>query len=115
MEHTTDSDCTINPETDCCVECGVYHGDNCPHCGERAFHADGCIDGCTLNYERPSEPGAMAIENLILKSLLDAARILDQATKEASAEPMPVFLLVCHAREYINAQLDAEIREDVNA
>ena len=38
--HTADSDCTvINDE---CSECGVYHGDPCPICGGRGFHALTC-------------------------------------------------------------------------
>jgi len=40
--HSQDSDCTLDPATDCCVECGVYHGDACPDCGERGFHTPDC-------------------------------------------------------------------------
>jgi hypothetical protein len=39
--HATDTDCTLGPD-DCCVECGVHHGDACPTCGGRGFHAEGC-------------------------------------------------------------------------
>ena len=37
--HARDTDCTVDPKTDTCVRCGVYHGDPCPHCGGRGFHA----------------------------------------------------------------------------
>lgn len=40
--HSRDSDCTVDPATDCCVECHVLHGDPCPDCEGRGFHADGC-------------------------------------------------------------------------
>lgn len=42
-DHGKDSDCTIDPETDCCTECGVWHADPCPDCGGRGFHNDGCF------------------------------------------------------------------------
>jgi hypothetical protein len=41
-EHTKDADCTVDPTTDSCRECGVYHGDPCPACDGRGFHVDGC-------------------------------------------------------------------------
>lgn len=41
-EHAKDSDCSIDPRTDCCEVCEVYHGDPCPCCGQRGFHAEGC-------------------------------------------------------------------------
>lgn len=36
--HSRDSDCTLDA-TDTCTACGVYHGDPCPDCGGRGFHA----------------------------------------------------------------------------
>lgn len=41
-EHARDLDCTVDPVTDCCVECGVYHGSICPECGGSGFHSDAC-------------------------------------------------------------------------
>jgi hypothetical protein len=41
-DHTKDSDCTIDPITECCVECGVYHGEECPECGQRGYHRRNC-------------------------------------------------------------------------
>lgn len=41
MEHTKDSDCTLD-DTCMCIVCGVYHGDPCPKCGGRGFHKPGC-------------------------------------------------------------------------
>jgi len=41
MEHFRDAHCTLD-ENDTCIDCGVYHGDPCPDCGNRAFHADDC-------------------------------------------------------------------------
>ncbi len=38
--HRTDADCTLIE--DCCVGCGVLHGEPCPQCGGRGFHTDGC-------------------------------------------------------------------------
>jgi hypothetical protein len=39
--HRTDSDCALDDNNGCTV-CHVYHGDPCPSCGKRAFHADRC-------------------------------------------------------------------------
>jgi hypothetical protein len=36
--HTKDSDCTIDPETDCCLECFAWHAEPCRECGGRAYH-----------------------------------------------------------------------------
>lgn len=41
IEHTKDSDCTLD-EDDCCIECGVDHGDPCRGCGGRGFHNEPC-------------------------------------------------------------------------
>lgn len=41
-DHVKDSDCTLNPETNECIECGVLHGDPCLDCGGRGFHKEGC-------------------------------------------------------------------------
>ena len=41
-EHHQDSDCTVDPKTDCCTECGVYHASPCPWCDGRGFHNPGC-------------------------------------------------------------------------
>jgi hypothetical protein len=32
----------VDPETQCCTGCGVYHGDPCPSCGGCGFHNEGC-------------------------------------------------------------------------
>lgn len=39
--HSHDFDCTVGEDGEC-AECHVYHGDPCPSCGQRAYHADGC-------------------------------------------------------------------------
>lgn len=39
--HSRDSDCTLD-DFDCCVFCGVWHGDPCPVCGGRGYHAEDC-------------------------------------------------------------------------
>lgn len=41
-EHTKDTDCVVDSETDCCVVCGVMHGDACEGCAQRGFHVEGC-------------------------------------------------------------------------
>jgi hypothetical protein len=43
VEHTQDSDCRVDPETDLCRDCGALHGAPCYHCGARAFHKPGCL------------------------------------------------------------------------
>lgn len=43
-EHSRDEDCDVDPESDCCRLCGVYHGDPCPECRGRGFHVDGCSE-----------------------------------------------------------------------
>jgi hypothetical protein len=40
--HTTDSQCTIDPATGCCVQCGVDHSALCPACKGRGFHDPNC-------------------------------------------------------------------------
>ena len=37
--HVDDSQCTVDPSTNCCKVCGVEHGDPCPACHGRAFHS----------------------------------------------------------------------------
>lgn len=43
-EHTHDTDCTVNPETNTCDACGVEHGEPCPECGGCAFHTSNCSE-----------------------------------------------------------------------
>lgn len=43
QRHATDADCRLDDE-DCCVGCGVYHGDPCPECGGRGFHLADCSE-----------------------------------------------------------------------
>lgn len=40
--HERAEDCDVDPETGCCRYCGVDHGEPCPVCDKRGFHADGC-------------------------------------------------------------------------
>ena len=42
--HSTDADCAghVSRKTLTCSVCGVYHGDPCPLCGGRGYHADNC-------------------------------------------------------------------------
>lgn len=42
-QHKEDRDCTtIDPETNCCTECGVESTDECPICYQRSFHKQSC-------------------------------------------------------------------------
>ena len=43
-DHSSDADCAghVNQETLTCSVCGVYHGNPCPLCGGRGFHAENC-------------------------------------------------------------------------
>ena len=45
VEHTRDSDCTVDPETNLCSICGVEYSEPCIECGGHAFH----LEGCTLS------------------------------------------------------------------
>lgn len=40
--HLQDSDCTVDPNTGCCQDCGVDHSEQCPECQGRGFHRMGC-------------------------------------------------------------------------
>ena len=40
--HSQDSDCRLSADGLECLDCGVSHGDGCPECEGRGFHADGC-------------------------------------------------------------------------
>ncbi len=42
MTHVADTDCTPDPETGCCSECGVEHGEPCEVCGGCGFHKSWC-------------------------------------------------------------------------
>lgn len=42
MTHERDTDCTVDPETECCRECGVDHSNACETCGGRGFHRETC-------------------------------------------------------------------------
>lgn len=41
-QHTKDGDCVLD-DTDCCIVCGVWHGDPCPECGGKGFHKSRCV------------------------------------------------------------------------
>ena len=43
--HEKDSDCDVDPQTNCCRVCGVDHSGQCPVCGGRGFHKEGCANG----------------------------------------------------------------------
>lgn len=40
--HTTDADCTVDPDTWSCVVCGVDHSGTCHVCGGHGFHTPHC-------------------------------------------------------------------------
>ena len=67
---TTDTACTIDPATDCCIDCGTLHGDPCQDCQGRGFHRPGCS-------EWPAEEQAEA--------RADARRRLDDANRAFGA------------------------------
>jgi hypothetical protein len=41
-QHTSDEQCTVDPQTDLCSECGVDHSATCRECSGRGFHKPGC-------------------------------------------------------------------------
>lgn len=52
-DHNEDDQCIVDPKTECCIVCHVYHGEPCDLCDGRGFHAPSCP---TLNgYEVPAE------------------------------------------------------------
>ena len=63
--HGTDADCTLDPATDCCTECGVYHADPCDECGGRGFHACPCSQCDCCNADEPV-PAAGSLPRLPL-------------------------------------------------
>lgn len=40
--HSRQEDCTVDPETLCCIACGVDHSEECLDCGKRGYHASTC-------------------------------------------------------------------------
>lgn len=40
--HEKDEDCDVDPATDSCRECGVWHGAPCLICAGAGFHRDYC-------------------------------------------------------------------------
>lgn len=42
LPHRQDSDCTVDPETGCCIECYAEHGNPCLACNGRGYHDDNC-------------------------------------------------------------------------
>lgn len=55
--HTRDEDCALDPDG-VCTTCGVYHGDPCPDCGGRGYHAEGCA--LFDEESAPSDPERLA-------------------------------------------------------
>lgn len=67
--HTTDADCSVDPATDVCTECGVHHGEPCRECGSAAFHEPDCGfgDGSAdypdaLSQKRHTRPASFGTE-----------------------------------------------------
>ncbi len=40
--HERDEQCTVDPRTNACTECGADHSDPCPECAGRGYHKLGC-------------------------------------------------------------------------
>lgn len=40
--HTRDTDCTVDPRTRVCTDCGAEHADPCDFCEGRAYHLPDC-------------------------------------------------------------------------
>ena len=69
INHTKDAECTIDPETDLCKECGVYHGDPCPDCGGKGLHTDECpqmkeVSGIRLHLTPEERKAAIDVARL---------------------------------------------------
>lgn len=60
-KHETDADCIVSPDTEMCVLCGVHHGDPCPTCNGKGFHAPQCPDS-DANLPSPAEQPNWSIE-----------------------------------------------------
>ena len=63
--HQQDSDCAghIDAVTGLCVVCGVLHGDACPVCKGKGFHAVGCTAPLLVN-KLPMRPAPRLILGL---------------------------------------------------
>ena len=44
VRHYRDEDCTVDPKTGCCIQCGVDHSTICGQCGGMGFHRAGCSE-----------------------------------------------------------------------
>lgn len=45
-----------------------------------------------------------------MEALIEASRILKDATKELCREPLPIWTFVDHALSYVNRQIDEAMR-----
>ena len=62
VNHAKDSDCILD-NNGVCLDCGIQHGDPCPVCGSRGYHARSCANlmqvfNCdlkTMRFTRSSE------------------------------------------------------------
>ena len=42
-QHDSDDQCTLDPETGMCTECGaLYDAEGCPECGQHFYHKPDC-------------------------------------------------------------------------
>lgn len=82
-DHTTDADCTVDPDLQVCIECGADHSDPCPTCGGRGFHAELSFDA---TYRVVSAYRALEVEGrgALFLSSEEFARLVD-AVDQASA------------------------------
>jgi hypothetical protein len=69
QDHNKDEDCTVDPTTNTCFGCGAEHGDHCPECGGRAYHASGCSESDEGADEAMDEP---AFERALMATLSEA-------------------------------------------
>ena len=69
QDHRRDEDCMIDPATSTCIRCGAEHGDPCPGCGGRAYHAATCRESDDATDEGMDESG---FEGALLATLSEA-------------------------------------------
>lgn len=102
--HSQDSDCTLDPMTNCCRECCVFHGEPCEECRGRGFHRPGCL---------PSEDPD-AYHNHAAHRVVTFAMHGNRVPLPLAQEARDAFEIVRDDRDTFRAELD-QARKDISS